>query len=355
MPRELLLTRPGALELAAYAEPPLEPDQIRAEAIVSSISAGTELALFRGHSPFGGRRFDLDLRLFVDDAPVSAYPSRLGYEWVGVVREAGSAFTAPLVGERIHLPLPHRDTQTVTVGGAGAPPLLVLPPELDVGRATLLQSVTIALQAVRDARIKVGDHVAVFGLGVFGLLAVQLARLDGASHVVALDPVAARRRLAWQYGADITFDPTAADPGLAIKSANARRGVDVAIEFSGRYGALQQALRSVRLAGTVVAAGFYVGEAGSELRLGEEWLHNRLTMVASMQGWGAPSRDAGWNRQRLRDTALDLVASGRLQTDELITERLPFSRAPEAYALIDGDPAGNLRIVLTYGPGADSA
>jgi threonine dehydrogenase-like Zn-dependent dehydrogenase len=181
-----------------------------------------------------------------------------------------------------------------------------------------------------------------------------LCRLAGASYVVAIDPVEPRRALATELGADRVLDPTALDVGLEIKRADAR-AVDVAIEFSGRYEALQQALRSVRTAGSVVAAGFYVGEAGSKLRLGEEWLHNRLTMVASMQGWGVPPRDAGWNRQRLRETALNLVASGRLQTDQLITERLPFSRAPEAYALIDGDPASNLRVVLTYGPGADSA
>jgi len=139
---------------------------------------------------------------------------------------------------------------------------------------------------------------------------VQLARLDGAAFVVAVDPIPTQRGLAERYGADRVLDPTACDAGLEIKSAGARRGVDVAIEFSGRYGALQQALRSVRVAGTVVAAGFYVGAAGSELRLGEEWLHNRLTMVASTQGWGVPPRDGGADRQRLRMRSNSSPAGG---------------------------------------------
>jgi 2-desacetyl-2-hydroxyethyl bacteriochlorophyllide A dehydrogenase len=348
MPRELLLTGARALEVRDYEEPPLAPGEFRAEAIASSISAGTELALYRGVSPFHERRFDLDLRVFVDDPAGGGYPQRLGYEWVGIVHAAGAEVTSPALGDRVHLPLPHRETHTVAVGTPATPPWLVLPAGLDAAEGTLLQSVTIVLQAVRDAAIKAGDHVAVFGLGTFGLLAVQLARLDGAGYVVAVDPIPDRRELAERYGADRVLDPTACDPGLEIKSANARRGVDVAIEFSGRYGALQQALRSVRVAGTVVAAGFYVGAAGSELRLGEEWLHNRLTMVASMQGWGVPPRDAGWDRQRLRAAALELVAVGRLQTAELLTQRVPFAAAAEAFALVDEHPEETLRVVLTY-------
>ena len=126
-----------------------------------------------------------------------------------------------------------------------------------------------------------------------------------------------------------------------------KQGVDVAIEFSGRYAALHHAMRSARLAGRVVAAGFYVGD-GSELRLGEEFHHNRLTLVGSMSGWGAPSREAGWNRRRLRQTALDLLMRESLDVAALITHRFPFHRAAEAYELVDTRPEETLRVVLTY-------
>jgi 2-desacetyl-2-hydroxyethyl bacteriochlorophyllide A dehydrogenase len=343
---ELLLIAPRRLVLASVDEAPLEPDQISARALVSGISAGTELALYRGVSPFAEKRFDLDLRLFVEDAVGDGYPLRLGYEWVGVVVEVGAEVRVLAAGDRIHVPLSHRRTHAVTV--ADPPPWLLLPAGLDEEQASLLQSITIALQAVRDARIRAADRVAVFGLGVLGLLALQLARLDGASWIVAIDPVETRRRVAAAYGADLVLDPAACDVGCEIKTASAHRGVDVAIEFSGRYAALHEAMRSVRIAGTVVAAGFYVGGAGDDLRLGEEWLHNRLTMVASMQGWGTPPRDPAWSRQRLREAALDLLASGRLRTDELITQRIPFEDAAQAYALIDERPEETLRVLLTY-------
>lgn len=341
MPRELLLTAPRSLELAQYEERPLREGEVRAEATVSGVSLGTELALYRGDSPFRAKRFDSDLRLFVED-PSAAFPTRLGYEWIGVVRELGAGVATPQVGERIHLPLPHRETQTFAAIGT---PWLSLPDELSDERATLVQSAAIALQAVHDAGIRTGDGVAVFGLGTFGLLALQLARLDGAGLVVAVDPLQARRELALAHGADLALDPGACDVGLELKRSG--RVVDAAIEFSGRYEALQDALRCVRVAGLVVAAGFYVGDA-SPLRLGEEWLHNRLTMVASMQGWGVPSRQDGWDRGRLRATAAELLASGSLDIDALLTERAAFTSAPEVFGRIERRRNETFRAVLTY-------
>jgi 2-desacetyl-2-hydroxyethyl bacteriochlorophyllide A dehydrogenase len=348
MPNELLLTAPRAIRIAPYDDPVLGRDEVRANAIVSGISHGTELALYRGESAFGGKRFDLELRQFVEAAEAQLYPMRLGYEWVGRVGAVGVDVRRIEVGDRVHLTLPHRETHTVTIADDPSAPWLVLPEEVEFEQAALLQSATIALQAVHDARLKVGDRVAIFGLGVFGLLAVQLARLSGADWVAAVDPIAGRRALARSFGADCTLDPDSCDAGREIKLAAGRGGPDVAIEFSGRYAALHEAMRCVRLAGTVVAAGFYVGGAGSDLRLGEEFHHNRLTLLGSMGGWGAPQREPGWDRRRLRATALDLLADGRLGVDAFITHRVPFERAAEAYELIDRNPEETLRVVLTY-------
>jgi 2-desacetyl-2-hydroxyethyl bacteriochlorophyllide A dehydrogenase len=346
MPNELVLTAPRALRIVPYDDLVLGSDAVRAEAIASGVSHGTELALYRGDSPFGGKRFDLDLRQFVEAAETELYPMRLGYEWVGRVSEVGAGVRGIEVGDHVHLTLPHRETHTVPIGDSA--PWLVLPKELEPEWAALLQSAAIALQALHDARLKVGDRVAIFGLGVHGLLAVQLARLSGAGWIAAVDPVARRRQLAESFGADCTLDPDSADAGREIKRAAGRGGPDVAIEFSGRYAALHEALRCVALAGTVVAAGFYVGGAGADLRLGEEFHHNRLTLVASMSGWGAPPREPGWDRRRLRATALDLIADGRLAVDAFITHRVPFERAVEAYELIARRPEETLRVVLTY-------
>jgi 2-desacetyl-2-hydroxyethyl bacteriochlorophyllide A dehydrogenase len=345
MPIELLLAGPGELTFAEYDERELGPREVRARGIVSGISHGTELTNFQGRSPFGGKRLDRDLRLFVDSDAEAEYPLRPGYEWVGEVTDVGAAVNEVSVRDRVQAAMPHRETQTVDLDGAV--PWSVLPRDLSVERAALLMSATIALQAVQDAQIIAGERVAVFGMGALGLLCVQLCRLNGASFVVAVDPVQRRRELAAELGADWVLDPTQCDVGAEIKRREGARAVDLSIEFSGRYDALHQAIRCVRLAGRVVSAGFYAGGA-AELRLGEEWHHNRLTMISSMQGWGAPSRFAGWDRPRLRATALQLLADGSIGRADFVSHRFPLADAAAAYQLIASSPSDVLRVVLTY-------
>jgi threonine dehydrogenase-like Zn-dependent dehydrogenase len=347
MPYELLLAGPRRIVRSPYVDEPLRDEEVRATALVGGISHGTELALWRGVSPFHDQRFDPDLRAFVDADAGSAYPARLGYEWVGRVEAVGAAVRQVVPGDLVHLPRPHAETQTFTVEPARGLPL-VLPSGLPTRRATLLQRATIAVQAVQDARIAIGDRVAVFGLGVLGLLAVQIARLGGASWVGAVDPIGARRALAEQLGADQAFDPTSVDTGLELKRSTGG-GVDCAIELSGSYAALHQALRSAKMAGVVIAAGFYSGSAGDQLDLGREFHHNRLTLLASMGGWDCPPRDHRRPRSRARMLAAELLASGRLQADEVLTDEVPFARAATAYELIDRHPERLLAVVLVYG------
>jgi len=346
MPEELLVPRPREVTLAPYEDPPLAPDEVRATAVLSAISHGTELNLYRGSSPFHDKRFDPSLRLFLPAQGERAYPIRLGYEWVGRVAEVGEGVRGFEVGDPVHLPLPHRQTHTFRGEDyAELGKLEQLAPGLTAQQAALLETTGIALAALHDARVKVGDVVVIFGLGALGLLAVQLARLAGASRIVAVDPLLGRRELAEATGADEALDPSAVDVGLSVKRTG---GADVAIEFSGSDRALHEAIRCVRMAGLVVAAGFYQGGA-SALRLGEEWHHNRVTMVSSQRGWGNPHRDApAWDRPRLRKTAAGLLASGTLAVEGFITHRFPFERAGEAYALLDEHPAEVLKVVLTY-------
>lgn len=345
VPTELLVSRPYEVTLVPYHDPPLAADEVRAEALLSAISHGTELSLYRGTSPFHNKRFDRDLRLFMPSENKAVYPTRIGYEWVGRVTEMGSEAAGYAVGDTVHLPLPHRQTHTFREADFAGQGSLKLSPELKADKAVLLETTGIALQALHDARVKVGDFVVIFGLGALGLLAVQLARCAGAGCIMAVDPLSNRRALAEATGADGTFDPTADDVGLAVKQAG---GADVAIEFSGSYAALHEAIRSVRMAGTVVSAGFYQG-GGNALRLGEEWHHNRVTMVSSMRGWGNPHRDyPAWNRARLRQSATELLTSGKLETEAFITHRFPYERAAEAYRLVDEHPSEVLKVVLAY-------
>ncbi|PKO22206.1 MAG: oxidoreductase [Chloroflexi bacterium HGW-Chloroflexi-1] len=281
MPRELRLIAPRQVALVSYEDAPLQPDEVRGQGILSGISHGTEMNLYRGTSAFADNEFDPDLRLFLPrkgPAPAGA----LGYEWVGRITEVGAGVCHLRPGDLVHMLIPHRETHTfVPENFPYRGRIEALPADVTPEQAIILALAGVALQAVHDARVKVGDRVAIFGMGVIGLLAVQLARLEGAGWIDAIDLYPARRGLAEQFGADRTLDPATCDVGYEIKTASHHRGADVAIELSRHYAALNEAIRCVRIAGTVVAGGFYSG-GGTALRLGEEWHHNRVTMISSI-------------------------------------------------------------------------
>ena len=141
------------------------------------------------------------------------------------------------------------------------------------------------------------------------------------------------------------LDPTTTDVGLELRRLDGV-GVDVAVEFSGSYAALQQAMRSVRVGGTVVAAGFY---AGGELALGEEFHHNRLTLVSPRWEGGRHRRASRAGRDRVHARSPPSSSRrGQLETDGLITHRFPFTDAGSAYELIDESSHTVLRAVFAY-------
>jgi 2-desacetyl-2-hydroxyethyl bacteriochlorophyllide A dehydrogenase len=356
--RALVLEGPRTLRLRDEQAPRLHARDVRVRALASGISHGTELNLYRGTSGFAEFVFDPELRAFVrPDPPRPTYPATLGYEMVGVVEEVGTEVDELQVGDVVHSGTPHREETVVDVDAAAQAsyPLVRLPAGDPPAHALFVSLGAVALLALHDAQIKLGDHLVVLGLGAIGLLLVQMARLAGATRVTAVDPVASRRELASELGADEVLDPGAAEDGVgaAVKRSGGR-GVDVAVETSGNPAALHDAIAAAGLGGRVVTVGFYQGGA-PDLRLGEEWHHNRLDMVSSMGAWGAPHRAyPAWDRERVMRTVVDLLASERVRVDSLPVREFPFDQAIEAYRWLDANPNEAVKVALTYEGGNQS-
>ena len=121
----------------------------------------------------------------------------------------------------------------------------------------------------------------------------------------------------------------------------------MAVELSGTYPALHEAIRSVQPGGRVVAAGFYQGPAIG-LDLGEEFHHNRVSIVASQIGGLPTALTHRWDVPRLHRAILDLVAAGRLDVTSLVSHVVPFADAASAYRLLDEDPSEALQVVLDF-------
>jgi threonine dehydrogenase-like Zn-dependent dehydrogenase len=149
------------------------------------------------------------------------------------------------------------------------------------------------------------------------------------------------------------LDPAADDVGERIKELTGGRGADVCIEISGSYRALHEAVRGCAAGGRVVAAGFYQGGAAN-LRLGEEFHHNRLSLIASVGAWGAPDRHAPlWDRRRVLDTATRLLYTDRVSVEGMLDRTFRFDEALTAYRRLDEHPQDAVKVALVYGEGPE--
>jgi threonine dehydrogenase-like Zn-dependent dehydrogenase len=223
----------------------------------------------------------------------------------------------------------------------------VLPTGVDPTLGIFSHIGATALNGVLDATPRLGETVAVFGLGVVGQLAAQLLRLSGV-RTIGVEPLAARRELARELGTSVLLDPAESQVAERLRELTDARGADVCLEASGSTAALHEAVRSCAYAGRVVALGFYQGGAEA-LRLGEEFHHNRISLVCSQIGSVAPELATRWDRKRLVQTFMRLVLEGRVRCSELITHRVPLSAAAELFRLLDERPGEILQAVLDFG------
>jgi threonine dehydrogenase-like Zn-dependent dehydrogenase len=347
MPQELVVISPKTIGFSSYEDRQPAGDEVLIQTQVSGIKHGTELNMYRGTLPFASELWDPALRLFrppgEGESVAPFYPHTLGSWAAGVVLKVGPEVRTFQPGDLVHGEWKHRQTALKTEAA-----LYRIPEEVDEETMLFTDPARFALAAIHDAEIKLGDRVAVFGLGAIGMLALQMARLDGAAQVIAVDPIPERQELAHQLGADLTINPEEQDAGMAIKRATGGRGVDVALEISGAYASLQQAIRGVHKEGLVVTASYY-GDRTTPLDLSREWHHNRITLRSSMPVWDCSHRNQPmWDLIRLERSAVSLLEEQKLNVKPLIGARIPFEGAAEAYDLIDQSAGDKIKIILTY-------
>jgi len=345
-PRALMLEGPRALAFEPLQEPALGPGDVRIRTLFSGISAGTELSQYRGTNPFMHRRWDEQRRLFVDsEGPSWPYPVRnLGYEEAGEIVEIGKAVTGLKPGQRVYGTWGHR---THHVAAAGEVREKLLPEGADPRIGIFSHIGAVALNGVHDAQLRIGDRVAVFGLGVPGQIVAQAARASGAT-VIGVDPDAGRRAKAQALGAAHLLDPSSLSVAEAIKELTQGKGADACIEVSGAAPALAEAIRSVAYSARVVALGFFQGELAG-LRLGEEFHHNRVQLICSQIGGVAPDASYRWSKPRLWRSAIELQHEGLLDLLPLITHKVPFAGAPALFERLDRGEPGLLQAMLDFG------
>ena len=342
MPLEVVSTDGRSFRYREYEMPELGSRDVRVRVEFAAPKHGTELHSLSGN-PHHRKRWDEELRIYLplpEPLPLTERP--VGNMVVGSVSGVGLNVTRFSPGDCVFGYGPIREEHQ-------------LPEEswrpldgLSETDAVCSDPAHVALVAVRDGNVRIGDAVAVFGLGAIGLMTIQIAACSGATTVIAVDPIESRRATARTLGADLAIDPSAEDAGLRIKRATGNQGVDVAIETSGNAAALHEAIRSIRQCGTIVHVPYGPKDA-STLHLDEEFHVNRPTIIGSQAVWRNPDRSYPlWDEERARVTAIDLFRRGMVTSEGIVTPIVGFRDAAQALSDSLGAPDRAIKIGVRF-------
>jgi threonine dehydrogenase-like Zn-dependent dehydrogenase len=318
--RAFWVAEPGRGEIREEYLPPLVGNAVRVRALFSGISRGTEALVFEGRVPVGERE-RMRAPFQAGDFPA---PVKYGYSSVGQVEEGAAA----LVGRRVFVLHPHQTRYVVD-----ADDVHELPAAVPASRAVLAANLETAINGLWDARLQLGDRVAVVGGGTVGCLAAWLAqRVPGCDvELVDIDP----RRAETARALGVRF----ARPDHASIEA------DVVVHASGSPAGLDVALRLAGFEATVVDLSWY-GDLRVPIPLGEAFHSRRLTLKSSQVGHVASSQRVRWTRRRRLALALDLLGDSAL--DALISGESDFDALPDVMAGLARAPDGALCHRIRY-------
>lgn len=202
--------------------------------------------------------------------------------------------------------------------------LFTLPDSISDADGAMLEPLGVAIHTVDLAHLKAGASVGVFGCGPIGLLTLQMARVSGATRIVATDMRQHRLDVAAETGATDTFISTGHDheESKAILAATNKRGLDVVFECAGDQHAVDAAFDAVRIGGKVVLCGIPSEDHTSFIASVARRKGLTIKMVRRMK--------------HVYPRAIDLVARGRVDLRSLVSHHFPLEKSEEAFRIADG-------------------
>lgn len=292
--------------------------------------------------------------------PTSYSPIILGHEPSGVIADLGPDVKGWKIGERVtinpfltcgkcinclsgnsQICLSRRVIGIHTEGGLAeflkipAENLVGLPENIPFDQGGIaVDAVATPFHAVTNrGALKVGEKVAVFGCGGLGIHGVQISKVCGASLVIALDTIDSALERAKKVGADEVINPRTEESSKKIKELTGGMGVDLAVEFIGLKETIEQAVGCIRVGGRVVVVG--LGPDEVILPPPTQIVRSELSLLGS---YGSTTSEI--------QSVIDLVASGKLDLSESITERFPLEEVNEGLEHLYKKIGNPVRIVI---------
>lgn len=208
-----------------------------------------------------------------------------------------------------------------------------IPDHVGYDEASITEPLACVYRGQRRANLQPGQNVLVLGSGLAGLIHINLARALGAGRIIATDMVDYRLDAARKLGADVTFSAME-DVPARLREANNGRLADLVIVCTGALPALQQALESVERGGTVLFFAPTAPGVSLPVPINDVFFRNDVTLTTTYAG--APADLA---------TAMDMIASGRVQVGEMISHRLGLAEAGLGFKLT-ADAGDSLKVII---------
>lgn len=363
----------GKAEVAQVPAPQVQPGCVLVRNGASLVSAGTERTSveFAKKSLIAKARSRPDLvKKVVDkartDGPVTAMkaaftrldqPQALGYSSAGVVLAVGNGVDGVRVGDLVSCAgggyASHADIVCVPKN------LVAVAPEgVSLEHAACATVGAIGLHGFRLAEVQLGETVVVLGLGLIGLMVVQMAKAAGA-NVVGIDLDPSRVALALELGADQAVTLGQGDPAAVTSAVSGGIGADAVLVTAGTVSnqPIEMSADLARDRGRVVL----VGAVGLDMPREPYFKKELAFRVSRSYGPGRydPSYEEGgsdypvayvrWTENRNMQAFLHLLANGSVNLEPLLTHRIPIEDGARAYTLITDDEEPSLGVLLTYG------
>lgn len=328
---KVVFTQIGQAEIQEFVVKEPKENEVVIKVLYTLISAGTEKAIFRGEVQTG-----------------CTFPRVPGYSSVGTIVKVGKNVTQFKEGDRVF----------AARGGHGSyntrpiSRVVKIPDEVRFEDAVFTRMASFPLLALRRSHIELGETAVIVGLGVLGLIGVQLAKIAGALPVIAVGNREIRRELARKSGADYVFEPN--DPKLKekivkISSQYGNSGANVVIETSGSVDALISAINYTGKRGRIALNGCNWGIPEKPIDLYKIHL-NGIELIGVHDSTRMPYNSAPGNWTAKKDfmTILGLMEKKRIDVSSLRSNIVSAEKAPEIYGRLLNDRQFPLGVIFDW-------
>ncbi|MCK4417973.1 MAG: zinc-binding dehydrogenase [Candidatus Latescibacteria bacterium] len=331
--KAIVFERPGEAVIRQIRLPEIDDETIVVKTHYSAISTGTELSIYNGLTP------PLDGNLW--------YPLVPGYEEVGEVVRVGDKVGDFKVGDRVmanevrvypgycaawggQVEYAVKNPQTSPAEGDGC---VKIPENVTYQEAVIAYLAGVARKGIEKVGIEKGDTVLILGQGVIGLSASQLAKLKGATVIVA-DLYEERLEVGRRF-ADYAIDTSCEQPLQRLKEITGNELADVVFEVTGDSGCFSQAIEFVKPEGQIHYQGYYANPI--IITQYHRWFVKdpTITMTCAL-------------RSQDKKEILSLISQGKFDAKSLITKEVSVDDAPETYEESNNNRDKILKVLFSW-------